>query len=347
MEKPNWENAPAAKSEKAEVKKLPAVEVKNEVLWTNKKVAMPFNFEEGKSTKVGLFLTPKPQEGQSVFEVEIMDDHFRSALLGRAVFADKKNSSLRYRDVDLKGGGGLDALSLEVEKNAPHSWDPEAENRFRREETPWGFSDQWWAEKDRDLSEFFLKKGLRTHRVLAIIKLKEIIGPDGEKVSVSKARKLRYIKTNAKPVVEVRAFGVKSRIRDAQREAPKGRRELVDDAKIAVARELGIKPEDFSDEEYLKWFADVLGKQLAIIHGNGYAHCYLTAHNVTLDCRIVDFDTALLLEDYESKREELLKGDYGGAEAVTEKLAGALGLASEKFISIFKRSYTESSSLQK
>ena len=44
-------------------------------------------------------------------------------------------------------------------------------------------------------------------------------------------------------------------------------------------------------EDYLEWFAETLGRQMAIIHSAGSYHNYLTPHNITLDCRVVDFDS--------------------------------------------------------
>lgn len=46
--------------------KLPAIEVKNEVVWVNNDVEAPFNFEENKSSKIGVFLTPEPNKKESV-----------------------------------------------------------------------------------------------------------------------------------------------------------------------------------------------------------------------------------------------------------------------------------------
>ena len=135
------------------------------------------------------------------------------------------------------------------------------------------------------MSEFFIKQGLRTHRALAIIRLDEIVVENGEKISVSKARKFGYIKYTTEPVIEVRAFGTKARIADAKDQV------LSEDAKHIVAQELGKDPYNFSKEDYVQWFAQTLGKQVAIIHNAGFIHGYLTDHNITLDCRIVDLDS--------------------------------------------------------
>lgn len=258
--------------------KLPAIEVKNEVVWVNDSVEMPFKFEEEKPSKIGVFLTSKPDERESVFRVKVMDNHFRSALLGKAVFKDKEGNL--YRDVDIKGMGSINPLNLMVE-----SLQADSARKIPKGKTPWGFLDWGFAETDRDMSEFFIKQGLRTHRALAIIRLDEIVVEGGEKISVSKARKLGYIKHTTEPVIEVRAFGTKARITDGKNQV------LFEDAKRMVAQELGTDPQNFSNDDYSNWFAQTLGRQVAIIHNAGFTHGYLTDHNITLDCRIVDLDS--------------------------------------------------------
>lgn len=259
-------------------KKLPAIEVKNEVVWVNNDVEMPFNFEEDKPSKIGVFLTPGPNEKEPIFHVRVMDNHFRSALLGKVIFKDKEGNL--YRDVDIKGMGPISFEDLTVK-----SIEAGSARNVSKGKTPWGFLDWGFAETDRDMSELFIKQGLRTHRALAIIRLDEIVVEDEEKMSVSKARRLGYIKYTTEPVIEVRAFGTKARIADAKN------RFLFEDAKHMVAQELGENPHDFTDEKYLKWFSKTLGKQVAIIHNAGFIHGYLTDHNITLDCRVVDLDS--------------------------------------------------------
>lgn len=269
-------------------KKLPVIEVKNEVVWVNNDVEMPFRFEEGKQSKIGVFLTA-PNELEPDFYVKVMDNHFRSALLGKVIFRDKEGNL--YRDVDIKGMGAINPESGNLETEIIEK---DAAKKFGRGKTPWGFLDWGYAETDRDMSEFFVNQGLRTHRALAIIRLDEIVVEEGEKISVSKARKLGYIKYTTEPVIEVRAFGTKARIADI------GNKVLIEDAKHMVAQELGEDLKNFSDEKYLKWFAQTLGKQVAIIHNAGFIHEYLTEHNIALDCRIVDLDSVKKVKRFKS-----------------------------------------------
>ena len=57
-----------------------------------------------------------------------------------------------------------------------------------------------------------------------------------------------------------------------------------------VSQELGYK-RTITDKEYFEWFAKTLGENVGIMHRNGWTHRYLSSHNVTLDCRIVDLDS--------------------------------------------------------
>ena len=327
------------KQEEVKLETLPAVEVKNEVVWVNDKVAMPFVFEKGKPSNLGVFITPKPKEGEPVFNLGVMDEHFRSGDLGKVVFRGKDNPKLVYRDVDLNGAGGFEVVEGIFQVAELYS--------ETRKETPygksiWGIMNLDFAEYDRDMSEILVEKGLRTHRVLAIIKLKELVNPEGNKISIKKAIEWGYIKTTTKPVVEVRAFGVKSRISDLFVNNPHKEKVewLLRDAKEVVAREFNIDLERFSTRDYLLWLARTLGEQVAILHNNNYSHGYLTPHNITLDCRIVDLDSVSPLE--EMSQEQKLKKINRDLEYVGQTLdflASRLGLLPEDLKDTFSVSY--------
>lgn len=276
-----------------------AAEVKNNVVWKNAEVEMPFRLEKGKPANLGVFLIEHPEKGRKGLKVKALDEHFRSALLGRVVFQDKRGCL--YRDVDIKGSGGLDRTldtEIHVEPLRPHS------RKEQRYETTWGILNWSYAENDRELSEFFTKEGLRTHRVLAIIRLDEVLNEEGRPISIQEARKKGYLKKDEEPVIAVRAFGTKARISEV------GNSLLLKDAKKMVAQEFGISHEKFSDKEYAEWFAKMLGTQVGRIHRLGYYHRYLTHHNITLDCKIVDLDTVIKLpRREESRANEILNDD--------------------------------------
>ena len=75
-----------------ETKKLPAIEVDNEVSWVNQGVDTPFNLKLGESSKLGLFLIKNPK--QATFHVVAKDNHFRSALLGQVFIKDREHNIL-------------------------------------------------------------------------------------------------------------------------------------------------------------------------------------------------------------------------------------------------------------
>ncbi|KKS74681.1 MAG: hypothetical protein UV48_C0031G0005 [Candidatus Azambacteria bacterium GW2011_GWA2_42_9] len=273
----------------------------------------------------------QPKHSGVDMRVKVMDHHFRSALLGRVIFQDNKGRM--YRDVDIKGIGPIHMTWLNVRK-----LEPQSARHLKRGQTPYGFTDWKFAETDREMSEFFLEKGLRTSRVLAVVRLNEIIDEDGDKISINKAKERGYIKTTTEPVLEVRAFGTKARITDANETA-------LTDAKKMIAQEFGRPELEKDNSEYLNWFSETLAKQLAIIHNNGYWHGYLTEHNITLDCRIVDFDSVEKLPPDKSKLQKNIVTDlYDAAnsfislisnlEYVDEDVKGAL-------FSSFIRNYFE------
>ena len=255
---------------------LPAVKVKNEVVYVRKGVNLPFRVEMGKSCDLGLFLTQNPDSSEQTFPMGVMAQHERSGLVGRVVFSD--TDGRLWRDINLKGVGGS-----QVRQNGKRV--DTADVRGVTGDAPHGLCDWGYAETDREKSEYFLKRGMRTHLVPFIIKLKEIILTGGEKVSIAEARRRGILAKDVIPVIEARAFRTQARIINA------GDKALLDDAIQLVAEELGIPPEKFPPEAYLEWFAKDFGKQLAILHNSEHNHRYLTTHNVTLACEITDLDS--------------------------------------------------------
>ena len=313
-----------------ETKKLPAIEVDNEVSWVNQGVDTPFNLKLGESSKLGLFLIKNPK--QATFHVVAKDNHFRSALLGQVFIKDREHNIL-YRDIDLKGMGPI-GPDLNVDDLTPGL----AKNRM----AVWGFYDNQVALSDADHADYFTNKGLRTYQILAVIDLKEIVDSEGNKISIQEARDKKYIPEDFKPAVQIRAFGTKARITDAISESKNGRHDLIDDARIMVAEELGISVENFSINEYAGWFATTLGKQLSIINNDEYEHGGLHSHNITLDCRIVDLDNMLSLPDNTKERVRIIIRDYSYALRSLRQLSKAIKFSDLNVLEIrFKKSYKE------
>jgi len=326
---------PVGLGKEAESKEtLPAIEVANEVSWVNPAFPeAPFDLKKGKSTDLGLFLTPQPKEGS--FSLGVSSEHGRSALLGQVIFKDKEGRF--YRDIDLKGIGHVGGCVGKLKVN-PVDFDHCSSERIS------GILDEGYVLSAVEMSEKFLKAGIRTERYLAIIELKEIVDDKGEKVSIAEIKKEKAMPKDVVPVVGVRAFGTKHRIVDVN-ENPEIDENSLEDARRMVAQELGINEKDFSMEDYLKWFAKTLGKNVGLMHKNKWCHKYLSTHNITLDCRIIDLDS---VESYRSMKEEnRLKIMHGDCTSAVNSLAMLEFRANidirnrGSFKEIFKRAYNK------
>ncbi len=226
--------------------------------------------------------------------MEVKKPHFRSSQLGHVLFRDKE--SRLYRDVDLKGIGNIEpGSSISSYPYRVGLVDPIRGLVGRTE----GILNREFAENDITMAENFLKWGIRTYRAIGLIKLNEIIDQSGNKISVKEAKEKGLLKYRDEPVVEIRAFGSRSRIQDIpyEYEKEKNRNMLLNDAKIMVAQELGVDGNKFSDEKYVAWMLEVMAQNIARIHSRGLIHGYLTDHNITLDGRIVDLDSVETLKE--------------------------------------------------
>lgn len=322
----------AAKELEATKETLPAVEIKNHVVWVNPAFEgkLPFEIEEGRPIKLGMFLAPKAIEGAR--RLEASTHHGRSAILGRVVFEDKDGN--RWRDIDVKGIGNISQIELSVEKVEISKQKGESMGLLRLAS----------AYKDAETAEMFLKLGIRTCRPIAIILLEEIVDENGNKVSIEEGENRGVIAKNMKPVVEVRAWTTKSRVDDLRsgRGFEVESKPYLADAIELVSAELGV--ENMTKSDYLKWFAETLGKQVGLMHKNGWFHGYITAHNITLDCRIVDLDSVdrLEIEDTEEKitRGHRIWGDKLSANGVVDSLQFNMRNADgDRFNQIFREAY--------
>lgn len=255
---------------------LATVKVDNEVVWVNPDMLLPFDIKLGERCNLGLFLAAF-DSGDGSLPHTMMDKHGRSGLVARVVFAD--TDGRRYRDVNAKGIGGSRRREDGTYEAVLPGFGEEMETGS------YGISDWQYAEQDRFKSEFLLKKGLRTHRTIAILKLKELPTYGGGKMTIKEARELGYINEDEEPIIQLRAYGTQARVDNAADDGFA----LLKDAVALVAQETGEK--DMTVTKYLRWFASTLGDQLAVLHTWNQHHGFLIGHNVTLDCRITDLDT--------------------------------------------------------
>jgi len=335
--------------------KLPAVEVENQVIWTNPNFSkMPFDFKVGEQSKLGVFYSTDPdnlelrnakirftsldkktnppvarykiESQDSKFDLETREGQARNGLLSRIVFED--NDGRLYRDVGLKGVGRFTYQNGKAWiVNPYHSGDRVSQDHS------FGVRNESNSRYDAEITEKLVKLGVRTHRILAIIKINEIIAEEdamnkqrrkSRKISLDEAKEKQYIHPKVNPIVEVRAFGTVARVFERPlRGGYDWRESFVDgkinlscliedleDAKKLVAEEIGIENDKFGYYDYFKWLVKTSGKNLGIMHKNGYTHGYATTMNITLDGRIVDFDSvsrdvSRINSDYETLKDTL------------------------------------------
>ncbi len=289
--------------------------VDNKVIWVNPNFPnLPFNLEVGKPTPLALFAKNSFNE-EPVSELkngnqigEYWAAHSRSALLARAMIADNKGQV--FRDIDLKGMGlvaheffitGDDSNNVKSRAKV----DPEHLGYWEKglgSNNYFGLQDVRNAKYNAIKSEKFNDLGISSSRTLAIIMLKEVVKGDAI-LSVSKFKKDMNLSNGFTPVVEVRAFANKFRIRDCymNEQWPI----LLDDAKTIISRGFGLSAK-MSNDEYLEWLAKVLGRNMGLMHRNGWAHGYLNAHNIGLDGSIVDLDSVHRLTESSSQERDRL-----------------------------------------
>ncbi|HEY4505513.1 MAG TPA: hypothetical protein VJG67_02385 [Candidatus Paceibacterota bacterium] len=265
---------------------LPMVPVKNKVEWVDKDVHLPFSLEVGESTPIGMFLSPAPEKGEHTYELEVEPDHGRSGMLGRVIFQD--NEGRLYRDIDLKGMGYISF----PETGKPPIVDKVAITSAIRGRAE-GIQTIGRALLDLRRTKLFLGLGIRTQRILAMIRLNEIIGERGEHISIADARRKKILNAGEEdePVVMVRAYGTRGRISEVANTESSIAKTKLEDARRLVAQELKIDPEDLTWGKYLGWFMESMGKNIGRMHGNGWIHSFLTDHNMTLDARVIDLDS--------------------------------------------------------
>jgi len=312
--------------------------VKNTVIEVNPHINAPFNLVIGEPSPLGLFAHSSYLDWESLPQylstdaraLECLREHKRTALLGRALFADDRGTI--YRDIDLKGIGYIESDS---NSGSFYIANP---GGLTNTGGVLGLLDRDVALEDYMFNEDFIKAGIRTYRTIAILETDEVV-IDGKVVSLKQARRKKLIPWLTRefhPVIQVRAFTTRARVQNLDHKTdPELRRLLFEDARLIISQELGKKP--FSDETYLRWFAGTLGKNVALMHRNGWIHRYLSPHNVTLDCRIVDLDSVA-----ESFSDNDRAVDRAGAKGVLRNLVdyylGVYGRESEIF-GIFDASY--------
>ncbi len=309
--------------------------VSTEVLLVNHALNTPFKFEAGKPSLLGYFTD---QSGH--ITLETWPAHQRSALLGRVIFSD--NQGVFYRDIDLKGVGHI-AYHLHPQP-APSDIFPVLNPELGTIRTSQGFLKSSQAFLDYQRSEKFYSEEISTHRVLAILRLNEIIY-EGDRVPMYDAYLRGLIPGCFEPVIAVRAFRLKARIRNLGPWLPDQAKLFLKDAKktaFQITGERGLLQTD----SFLEWFAENLGINVGRMHRLGFAHNFLTSHNICLDSSITDLDSLTLANP------SLLKQDLSFAQKSLTILlkfitlqGETLNQTEENLAGIFKEAYTRENTL--
>lgn len=278
--------------------------VKNRVIylndkWYKSKTAPPLGLELGKQTTLGKFLTNEKGLLRKVFDKvtgkkvgtsEVsLQDKTRSGIAARIIFKDEFGNF--YRDIDLKGSG------LAVKDYLTHTM-RQSQPKFEHEEFDhgknWGLQTNMEATIDSQRAEMLIENGIRSDRTIAIISISEIIDKNGKKIPIEEAvfKKIINLPEGMKPVIQVRAYGLKTRIGQFTKDNEVNRG-LIEDARVFVAVELGKSKEDFSLNDYVHWLNKTVAINLARLHKLGYVHTNLSPEmpNMTLDARFTDHDT--------------------------------------------------------
>ncbi len=323
--------APIGKAKELEAVKetLPTLEVENTVLWVNPELQLPFKLEVGQPTELGIFLTPQSEMSKDRSRrVEVSLHHKRSGFLGRVIFSEKKKDGVRpelYRDIDVKGLGYLNKRKILPKSRVGVV--PVKQLKHYGKVVTLGIMNLEDAQKDAFMAELLHKQGVRTHRAIAIISLDEIIDAEGKKIKIEEAKKLGILLKSDKPVLEIRAFGTKTRLEDvfSDHTTPEMRELFLEDARVLVAQELGKNPEEFSRLEYFKWLAGEVGRNIGLLRKNRWKHSYLIeGHNITLDGRLVDFDSVTEIKPWGISY--ILNTDSSSSKVALGKLFRSVGL---------------------
>lgn len=321
--------------------------VRNTVVLVNPATLPSFGFEVGKSSSYGIFTEQPLSQDPSLASdfsslLEVWPTHHRSALKTRKAFQD--SAGRVYRDVDLKGGGHVYNYTLDWAARDLVIGNPgEAHSSGGRS----GLIDWKEAMTDYELSKQLTDLGVRTSKVLAVIKLEELIAQtrpliingeswgdqdDVRKISIQQMREEGSLPEDFVPVIEVRAFGTKARVQDlleipryivrdfgSLKRASGGFYEaFLADAMEIMRFELS-QTRRVTQKQYLTWFARTLGANIGLMHRNGLSHNVLGEHNVTLDCRIVD-----LISLSEIKNKAAMEDDLDGGMGVLRTLESVI-----------------------
>lgn len=260
---------------------FPTTKVENEVVWVNNQITSPLDLTIMQSSSLGVFLVGSDSSKVSDISLAVETAHGRSGYLGKYDVVDKKG--IKFPHVDLKGTGYIKSYKREDPESKAYDYEPRVEIIGRKDEnSTYGIWRRDKAEREITITENINNEGIRTNRIMGLIKINEVSLPDGQIITIEQAKKAGLIHPFEEPVIGVRAYRFRERIQHCYRHSE----EFITQAKDEVSQELG---RELSWQEYLVWFSETLGQNLAMLHEADYYHGAPEEHNITLAAEIVDF----------------------------------------------------------
>ena len=288
------------------LEQLPVMMIDNEVVAVDTEFNAPFDFKPGKPSSLGVFLAPRTSARSIYRRLEVDEDHSRSGIVGRVVFNDSNGTV--YRDIEVKGVGASGfhegrAFVDRVEIN------PSGDQSGRTE----GILNFAEAHKEFAYSKMFAKHGVRIARSIALIRLREIVDEDGKRITIEEATGRKILKSTDDPCLLVRAFGTRSRFTEVSNLVSDAQMKLafekLNDARMLVAQELSLQPASFTFADYLQWLTKMAAENLARLHRLGYIHGGISDHNITMDGRLTDLESAIRISSVAEEKSKSVNAD--------------------------------------
>lgn len=257
--------------------------------------------------------------------VQSIDNHNR-AMNSPIMFPNRKD----LLEIDLKSTG-LRANTSYNEVTGKYERQLYEIYKVNNDDEVMGTLDYKWAVHDHNTQKKFKDLGIRTHESMGVIPLTEIY-MGGVKYKIQRMGDVRFVELNDGnifefpkgyvPAQQIRAWGTAHRIQDIEGASvyksvgQESNKDLLIQVINIVRQELITKGElgaedKFGPNEYFTWFTVTLAKNIAKMHKAGYTHRYLHNGNITLDCRLTDFDSVVTLKERKKQLEKYLSTYIG------------------------------------
>lgn len=297
-----------------------ATNIDNTCVFANKEVSSTLDVAEGLRSSLGCQVSLGPLKRNPDRLVYGMEQHNRSSILSSESGISWRGANFKY--LDAKGTGYLEHVSTDINSVDNPKYllrvRPSVNKIVKGESddlTTWGGTSLDWNDKDIELSEHFADLGIRTIPIVACLKLNQVLDSGGNILSIEEAKQKKIILETDEPGIILRGFVTPFRLKDVlynpdekdmygiettTKDIERKRNILlkaIEDTKEDISIPLEVRKTFEDPNNYAVWLSSTIGEQVKLMHKNGYVHGYLSAlHNITLDARVMDLDSAL--EDY-------------------------------------------------